>query len=108
MEGNIDKIKTVIAFPLSLHMSFDKAKADGEVNLKDLPLLMEPAMKLIPMVGALGGVMVQIKDLSNAEKDTLNSWVKTTYDISDDALEKKIEGAVALALHVAQFLGVVA
>ena len=101
MEGNIDKIKTVIAFPLSLHMSFDKAKADGEVNLKDLPLL-------IPMVGALGGVMVQIKDLSNAEKDTLNSWVKTTYDISDDALEKKIEGAVALALHVAQFLGAVA
>lgn len=104
MEG-IEKLKSLLAFPMSLHMAYDKAKSDGSINFQDAPLLLDPVMKLMPMLAAVGGVIPELKDLSDAEKDSLYAWAKANYDIADDQVEAKIEKGLAVVLHVAQFLG---
>lgn len=104
-DGNIQKIKDVLAFPMKLHMAFDKANADGKVDVSDLGLLIDPVMALPPMVNAVNKELVdQIQDLSDAEKAELHTWVKASYDVSDDKLEATIESALKLALEIASFM----
>ena len=99
------ELKDVLAFALSVHMAYDKAKADGKIDLTDLPLAVGPIMKLLPAIDGISKVPAELKDLTDEERDALMEWAKAEYDIADDALEALVEGGIALALHVAQYVG---
>lgn len=105
MQGNIDKIKAVLAFPLSLHMAYDKAKADGKFDASDVGFLIDPVTKLVPAIQGAKEALEQIKDLDQTERQDIDAWAVSTYDIADDALEKKVEGAVDVLLSIAVFVG---
>jgi len=105
MKG-IQEIKDVLAFGLSLQKAYSLAQADGKIGTADLGLLVDPMMKLMPAIENIKDVPAELKDLSDQERGELSSWVKASYDIADDELEKKIEGGIDLMLHLAAFLGV--
>lgn len=99
------ELKELLALPLSIHMAYDLAMADGKLDLADLALLMGPAMKIGPALQGIDKVPGELKDMDDAEKKDVLDWAKTMYNISDDVLEKKVEDALGLALHIAQFVG---
>lgn len=103
----IDGIWKVIDLALSLHQAYDKANADGKINFLDAPLLMKPALKIIPAVQAASMALKEIKDLDDLERADLLQRVKSSYDIADDIVEKKVEDGLDLVLHIAQYVGAV-
>ena len=98
-------IKDFLAFPLSLHMAYDKADADGKIDVNDLTYLLEPVTKLIPAVQNAKAALDQVRDLDEAERADVNAWAKSTYDIADDQLEEKIEAGIDVLLSVAVLVG---
>lgn len=103
---NIDKIKMLLAAPLSLHMAYELADADGKVDVKDLPFLMDPLMKLIPAIGAAKEAVEQLKTMDDESRMAVNKWAQETYDIADDVLEAKVEAGIDWMLSTARMLGV--
>lgn len=101
----VDKIKAVLALPLSLHMAYEKAKADGKIDVADVALLMDPMMKLIPAISGAKEALEQIKALDEAERADVNAWVQQTYDIAEDELEFKIEAGIDVVLSIAKLVG---
>jgi hypothetical protein len=101
----IDKLKAVLAFPISLAMAYDLAKADGSVDYKDLPLLMGPSMKAIPAFqAATGDAFPQLKDLDAEENAQLQSWLKSEFDIADNVVEQRLEDAFEIMGRLAVFV----
>lgn len=103
----VEGIKKVLAFPLSLHMAFEAANADGKINVADIGLLMNPVMKLTGAIPMAKQAFEEIKDLDEVERADIMQWSQAEYDISDDVLEEKVEAGIDLALAVAKFVGVV-
>lgn len=102
----IENLKIVLDFPLSLHMAADQAKHnDGKIDLNDIGLVMPPAMKLVPAINSSKEAFAEYKDLDDAERTELNSWVQAKYDIKNDELEEKIEAAFDAAFSVGKLLG---
>lgn len=101
----ISGIKAVLSFPLSIHMGYDKAQADGKIDVTDVGYLMDPVMKLVPAVQNSKQALEEIKDLDDSERAELNSWAKSEYDIKDDALEEKIEASIDVLLSIAVLVG---
>jgi len=102
---DINGIKDVLAFPLSLHMAFDKANADGKIDAMDIGLLLDPVTKLIPAIQNAKEALEELKDMDASERAELNAWAKSTYDIADDVLEEKVEASVDVLLSVAVLVG---
>lgn len=99
------QIKDVLAFPLGLHMAYDKAQADGKLDVADIAFLVDPLVKLPAAVTGAGLALEQLKDLDESERKDVLDWAKASYDISDDVLEAKVESGLALVLELAKFLG---
>lgn len=106
MSLGIEKIKDVLAFPLALHVAYEKANADGNLGLTDLMHLVDPVRKLPRALSGAKGAVKEIEDLDSVERDILMQWVAKEYDIADDVLEKKVEAAFEIALSIAKFVGV--
>ena len=102
---DVNGIKDVLAFPLSIHMAYDRAKADGKVDAMDIGLLLEPITKLIPAIQNAKEALEELRDMDDSERAEMNSWAKSTYDIADDILEEKIEAGVDVLLSVAVLVG---
>ena len=100
----MENLKLALAFPLSLAMAYDEAKADGELTYMDLRLVLDPAMKAFPAIQALPQAWGELKDLSTHERDELYAWVKAEFDISDDELESKVENGLALMGDIAVYV----
>jgi hypothetical protein len=103
-EEKLVHLQNVLAAPLSFHMAWDKAQADGKVDLSDLPLLVEPGTKIPAAVTSLPHVWDAVKTLDEANSKKLNDWVKAAYDVADDEVEKKIEDGIALVMSLASYL----
>lgn len=99
------KLKAVLAFPLSVHMAYDKAQADGKMDVSDVGYLMDPVMKLIPAVQEASGALEQLKNLNDEGRADINAWAKSEYDIADDVLEEKIEAGLDVALSIGVLIG---
>jgi len=105
MEEGTQALKDVLALPMSLHMMVDLAKADGKIDANDLGLVLAPVMKVVPFIKALKDAPKQMADLSDQERKEVHAWAKAGYNIADDEVEKKVEAALGVALHIGQFLG---
>lgn len=100
--SQVENIKKVLAFPLSLVKAVESAKSDGSINLADLPYFIDPVTKLPAAIEGAKLAKDEITDLDSAEKDELNLWVKETFDLTDDNLEAKIEKALSVVLYLAE------
>lgn len=103
--GETKNLKEVLDFAMSLHMAYEAANADGKIDLMDAGLLTQPVMKLIPAIEEIKKVGEEVKNLSSEDRAEMEQWLKATYDIADDKLEMKVEKGLALALHIAEFVG---
>lgn len=106
MEGT-KELKEVVAFGLSVHVAWTKAKADGKLDWKDLLHAVMPAKNLLAALQGVSKVPAELKDLTDAERSELMSWAQAEYDIPNDRTEELVEGALALALHAGQYVGAV-
>jgi len=97
-------LKAFLAFPISLGMTYDKAMADGSVGLTDLPLLIEPSMKLMGVIESTPHVLSSVKDLNDEDRAELVAWAKSEFDIADDTAEKKIEDCLKLVLDISAYV----
>lgn len=100
--SNVENIKKVLAFPLSLVKAIESAKVDGSINLADLPLFIDPVTKLPAAIEGAKLAKEEITNLDAAEKEALNQWVKDTFDLADDSLEAKIEKGLAVVFYLAE------
>lgn len=96
--------KEMLIFLFALHMTFDKANADGKIDTADLGLLMDPISKAVPALSDINQIEVEVKNATDQDIVDLKAFIKENYDIADDVLEAKIENALALAPRIAQFL----
>lgn len=101
----IEALKKILAFPLGIHMAFDKANQDGSIDAKDVGYLIDVAMKIGPFIGAIGDALPELKDLSSEEQEQLSEWMKTEYDILDDELEDKLEAAFDVVIAIVALVG---
>jgi len=100
------ELKDVLAGLFSLHMAYDRAAADGKVDLSDLGQLIDPISKLPAAIGGAKLALEQLKGLDDAEKKEVMDFVKASYDIADDVLEMKVEQGIDAALGLAKFIGI--
>ena len=101
----IEKIKDVLAFPLSLHMAVDRARADGKIDAADLGFLVDPLMKAPAALSGAKEALKELRDLDDNERTAINQWAQSVYDIEDDGLEQTVESGLDLALSIAKFVG---
>lgn len=101
----VDGIKALLAFPLAVHMAYDKAKSDGTIDITDAAFLVDPLMKAIPAFQLVQQALDELKDLDETERGDVLAWAKAEYDIADDELELKVEKALGVALSIAEFVG---
>jgi hypothetical protein len=100
----MENLKLALAFPLSLAMAYDEAKADGELTYMDLRLVLDPAMKAFPAIQALPEAWEELKQISDENRAQLHVWVKAEFDIADDELEERIENGLALMADLARYV----
>lgn len=90
--------KELLAAIIGFGNAIGKAQADGAVNLADLPLLMDPIMKLPAALEGTDAIPGELAALGEAERADLVAYVNTTLDIPNDEIEEKIEKALAVGL----------
>ncbi len=96
----------ILSAALSFHMAYDQAKADGKVDLKDLPLLFVPFMKLPEAIAGAGDALAQLKAASAQDRADMLAKLGAEYDIADDVLEAKVEAGVEWLVATGKFVGV--
>ena len=72
----VEGIKTVLAFPLSLHMAYEVASEDGKVNIFDIGVLIKPTMKLMSAIPVAKQAFEEIKDLDEVERADVMQWAQ--------------------------------
>lgn len=103
---NIDNLKTVIGFGISLGNGlgnmFSEPEADFDLN---------DAFNLLPLLVGIPNVLdsfpeakSELLDLDDEEKQALIEWVDEEFDLPQDNLEQRIEDAVELAFHVVRYV----
>jgi hypothetical protein len=102
----IKELKELVDLPLSLHMAYDKAQADGTIDAADLVFLADPIMKAPAAIMDAELAIEELKDLDEAERQELNDYIKLQYDISDDNLEEKVEAVIEAGLAVAKAIAI--
>ena len=102
----IEKLKVLLALPLSIHMAYEKAKLDGEINAADAGYAVDPMMKLMPAIASAKEAIPELKDLDPVEKAELMELIKADYDLADDILEAKVEQAFNVVLSIAVLVGI--
>jgi len=97
--------KEVMDVPLALYMAVDKAKQnDGKVDLMDLPLLLDPVMKIPAAAENFSAALGQWKAASAEARVAYYDSVKASFDIADDKLEEKVEAGIAVLVHMGKLL----
>lgn len=96
-------LKEVLAVIFSLVESLESARMnDGKIDYKDIPLLLDPAMKLPAAADGIENVYSQWKSATEEERAELYAWAKSDFDIANDKLEAKIEAGLNVAINLGQ------
>lgn len=103
----IEELKSVVSLGIALGEFVDHI-ADG-LGLSDVPSGIKLVRHVPGAVAAIKSkkVLPELKDLDEAEKAELKSFIKTEFDIKDDELEIKIESALFVVIDLADLLKVV-
>lgn len=96
----MEKIKVVLTFIFSMATAIDLAKADGKIDGKDIPLIVTPALNLVPALGSAPEAYQSYKALSQAERDEITVWVRQEFNLANDKVEQKIESGLAAVVQL--------
>jgi hypothetical protein len=100
----IKELKEALALAFGLGNVIKNATADGKVDFSDAVYLMELIPLLAPAVEGADQIPGELKDLDEAERVELMSFVKEKFDLEDDALEGKIEAGLELVSKIFLFV----
>jgi hypothetical protein len=104
MSHGIKETKDALKFVVSLGNAVDKALEDKKINMMDVPLFMDPMIKIAPAFENIGMVAKEIGDLDAAERAELVKYVEDELDLRSDDTEKMIERGLSLVSLVYEFI----
>lgn len=87
-----DVVVAIIAFV----NAGSEALEDGKITISDLPLILNPAMKLPAMFAGIGQVPAELNELDDVEKNELLVLVKEELDFSDDVEDIVIKALIII------------
>lgn len=94
-------LKSVVMVGGKFGSHLGSAMADGKINLQDVPELLSAVAELKGLSGIDLKSMPSLASLSPAEMEELVAAFKSSFDIPQDEIEAKIEGALSLGVKVA-------
>ena len=108
--NNMDNDKVIVGFnetKEALTFVFAVAKGvqdslgdDGKFTITDLPKFLPALLALKDAYQGAENIPLEFKMANQEEADELKLWVKDTFDIADDQVEKAIEDAFAVVLDL--------
>ncbi len=99
-ERGIKELKEMVGFVVSIAEAVVGSLEDGKISFRDMFRLFGALKKAGPAIKGMGEMRLEIKDLSQAEKQELQDYVATEFDIENDILEGYIEQAMQAALLI--------
>lgn len=96
----IDQLKIVAKFGIDLGEAFAAALADKKITLQEALGFLPTVMALPGILQAKDQIVAEFKDLDMAEREELNKYIQTEFDIANDQLENKIEKGLIAAVAV--------
>lgn len=97
------ELKEAVCFGVSLLEAVFDSLEDGKFDFTDLIKLWDPISRLGDAVEGSSKILGEIMAMDEAAKRSLMDEVKKDFDIADDVLEARIEGAIQLILGIAMY-----
>lgn len=107
MEKGIKETKEMVDAIISLVVAVDKSLVDGKFGYEDIPLLMEPALKLSEAFAGSGEIKHEIKDIDEAEKAELVLFIEEKLQLRSENTEEVIELALNVGSMIHKLYGMV-
>lgn len=100
--------KEILVVVLALHMSFEKAKEDGKIDIRDVQEFIGPITLLPAAVQDAQLAIDELKNGTEEDRKALHAELAEMYDIADDKIEAKVEAAIEFLMAIGKFAGVLA
>lgn len=97
------ELKEALGFAISLMEDVAESAEDGKFTLMDIVNFRDSIFKAGEAIDGANKILGEIKALDEAKKAELVAWVKADFDIAQDGIEAKIEGAIQIALGIAMY-----
>jgi hypothetical protein len=89
-----------LTFVFALVNAVEKAMTDKQISVGDIPLFLDPLLKLKDAVEDYDQIPIEFK-LANAEEaEALKVWVKENFNVEADKVEELIEDAFSVILDI--------
>ena len=98
----IETVKRFIDYGMENADDVRKAKADGKINFKDIPLFFDNAIKLPGIIKSADDFADELMDISEAENLELRSWFKDKYGVVEDKVDNLMRIALKTAVSITQ------
>lgn len=96
---NVNELKELLAFGLSLGLAVEKSLADdGKISFSDVGKFYRPATKIPAAFAGIHLIPGELKDLGESERKELIDYVTTEFDIGNDRIEAVVEESLNIAL----------
>jgi hypothetical protein len=101
MDHGIDKLKKAIAAIIGLGVTVNQALADDKITAIEWGKISFKGVALAVALKDIKGLKLELKDLTEEEKDEIIAYVNEMFDIENDAIEATIEEAFAILFRFA-------
>lgn len=99
--AGIKEIKEAAIGGAKFKKAIDLARADGEINLKDIIYLIDPVIYLPTAIGGYSEIKAEIADLDETELTEIKTAVRTEIG-NDDLSDEIVEMVIMLGLQIAR------
>lgn len=89
----IENLKKLIQAGLAIPKQIAESSADGW-QFTDAFSFIDEGMAVVAVARSIKDIMAELKDLSEEERNELNSYFSALFDIPNDKVEKYIEDAL--------------
>jgi hypothetical protein len=100
----IEDLKEIVKFGLGLGNAFGKSLSDGKVSLSDLANFVVPLKDAVPAFVGMSNAKDVLLSMSEEQHKELIDFAKVEFDLENDDIEVKVEGAIDLALHIFRYV----
>jgi len=89
-----------LTFVFALVKAIESAVADKQITVSDIPLFLDPLLKLKDAVEDYDQIPVEFMLANAQEAEALKVWVKENFDVESDKVEELIEDAFSIILDI--------
>ena len=97
------ELKEALGFAIELGEASIKAASDGKFDWTDALEFRRAAFMAGDAINGIHKIPGEVAAMDEAKKAELVAWVKKEFDIPQDGLEEKVEGAISIALGIAMY-----